>query len=480
MKRRRILLLLFFLLLAGFFIIEMGIPYVKNLLVISAIAEKDVDALSRALDRGGSANTLFKRKYRPIHLAIQINQDNRLEMIRLLAKHGADLNARDDQEDTPLHLAARMGCYRAILLLAELGADLEALDKEGDTSFVIAMRCQYEKSALALLKSGAKWLSSYPAFHEAATQGSLVLLQSMVELGADVDMYVPVETAQRVREKAIATGSSIGYVQNQEILEVSIEDIRQHTALQIAAGKGYTDIVRFLIAAGANVNCCSPVFGTPLNQAVEQGHAETTKSLLELGANPNIYGKVIPTPLYAACYFGDCQIADMLTEAGADLISGETYGFPPFLGAILGNQPDIVTFLVEKGVDVNGAFEEEGLTPLSHACTLSSTDVFDTLLLLGANPTSISGTGSQPVHVASIWQSNDCLQRLIELDVDVNVPDVRGRTPLHYSAMCGNETGIKCLLSAGAKSDIQDIDDMTPADLAEVNGHLDLASLLRQ
>jgi hypothetical protein len=60
-------------------------------------------------------------------------------IMKLLIDHGADVNARDDTDETPLHRAARSGQITRASLLLDHGADVNARDKGKWTPLDIAM-----------------------------------------------------------------------------------------------------------------------------------------------------------------------------------------------------------------------------------------------------------------------------------------------------------------------------------------------------
>jgi ankyrin repeat protein len=95
-----------------------------------------------------------------------------------------------------------------------------------------------------------------------------------------------------------------------------------HTPLLVACRDGHTDIVRQLLAAGADVNAVEPVFGAvPLHKAVYNGHADITRLLVEapdvvLGVQGATNGY---SPLHDALWHGFEECARILVEAGAEL-----------------------------------------------------------------------------------------------------------------------------------------------------------------
>ena len=66
--------------------------------------------------------------------------------------------------------------------------------------------------------------------------------------------------------------------------ETKTEDEAKTTPLLIAAYKGHTEIVKVLIAAGANIEAIDDEGYTPLEVAARNGHVEVVKLLLEKGA----------------------------------------------------------------------------------------------------------------------------------------------------------------------------------------------------
>lgn len=87
-----------------------------------------------------------------LHRAAWAGQWERAQ--ELIAK-GADVNALDTRQWTPLHIAAQRGHGDLIGLLVDHGADIEALNNQGCTPLYLAVNCGYPKAMEVLLQHGA-------------------------------------------------------------------------------------------------------------------------------------------------------------------------------------------------------------------------------------------------------------------------------------------------------------------------------------
>lgn len=93
------------------------------------------------------------------------------------------------------------------------------------------------------------------------------------------------------------------------------------TALGLASFLGQLGVVRALVAAGADVNAIgrNPGRYTPLTGAVAGRAADVVRELLASGADANHRYGAGYTPLHEAAASGSDEIARMLVEAGADV-----------------------------------------------------------------------------------------------------------------------------------------------------------------
>ena len=88
----------------------------------------------------------------PMHLAARSNQ---IEIIKILLRHKAAVDAKAHEKQTPLHIAARLGNVEIVTLLLENKADPDAQTRDLYTALHIAAREGKEDVAAVLLEHKA-------------------------------------------------------------------------------------------------------------------------------------------------------------------------------------------------------------------------------------------------------------------------------------------------------------------------------------
>ncbi|KAK0180405.1 hypothetical protein PV327_006049 [Microctonus hyperodae] len=86
----------------------------------------------------------------PLHLACQ---NNEVETVEILIKHGADLNCLNAKLQMPIHIAAEMGHTDICKLLLASGANIEQREKGGQTPLYIAARGSFTAIVDMIIKT---------------------------------------------------------------------------------------------------------------------------------------------------------------------------------------------------------------------------------------------------------------------------------------------------------------------------------------
>ena len=146
--------------------------------------------------------------------------------------------------------------------------------------------------------------------------------------------------------------------------------------------------------------------------------------------------------------------------------------------------------LLENGVDVN-FLDEEGLTPLMRAAQLpdeksrTRQNLLKLLLQYGANVNIVDQKGRHVLARACIDVKDDIVRLLCNVanqDVDLNLRDFEGNTPLMHSVRAGNAALVKFLVDELNKFqvdiDVRNHEDRTPYLEAKRLGYQECAAIL--
>ncbi|KAM9250323.1 B-cell lymphoma 3 protein [Cariama cristata] len=143
------------------------------------------------LAHGASPMALDRLGRTAAHLACESRSPRCLrELLRPGPRGGPDLQARNYEGLTPLHVAVSSGARESVLLLLEHGADVDAVDiKSGRSPLLHAVESNSLEMAELLIQRGASVnAQSYAgctALHAAAGRGLLGVLRLLLRSGAD-------------------------------------------------------------------------------------------------------------------------------------------------------------------------------------------------------------------------------------------------------------------------------------------------------
>ena len=305
-----------------------------------AVRKSDIDTLGLYLLAGGYPSVTHPNGGTTLlHLAARWHLPG---VVRLLIRAGAKVNALDRGEsplrealseralDKPAEKAERkVQALEIVKLLVDAGANTDGLNRP-----------------VSKLDKLGKYLYN-PPLAMAAQQGNIAVVRYLLEKGADVDLA------------------------GREGLP----------ALHTACHYGHPDVVRVLIAGGANVNLPeSPDDVTPLLRAISpmenrEHAAAMVEDLVRAGANVNAADSDGNTPLLRAVESGNPEVVSLLLSAGADVHACDSEGDSLLASAVLAAGPKrwplermtpIVQTLRAAGVDPS-IRNKEGKSARDHA-----------------------------------------------------------------------------------------------------------------
>jgi ankyrin repeat protein len=179
------------------------------------------------------------------------------------------------------------------------------------------------------------------------------------------------------------------------------------TPLYKAAGQGRTEIVRYLIAHGANVNYRGAEWGkTPLSEAASNGFDDVVEILIKAGADPRVKDRSGYNAFALAVLGGQNDVAEALMKYG-DVNGADSSGNTLLMAATTTGQTEAIRWLIDKGADINKVSQLEygGRTALIDAAEVGAVESAQVLLELGANPHLKMKDGSTALSHAQQAQS---------------------------------------------------------------------------
>jgi ankyrin repeat protein len=264
----------------------------------------------------------------------QAIRNNDIAKIQSILAAGTPVDLRDTRGTTPLMHAAVVGSLEAMKLLLKAGADVNARNGLDATPLVWA--ASSPDRANLLLDAGAEvnvvtkmWRT--PLMMAAGTSGSAATVKRILEKGAKTEL----------------------------------QDVRGNTALLDAAAANETESVRLLLAHKADVNAGDFAGLTALSHAAGHSNVAMIRMLLAKGAGVNASHKreikvrngLIAasnlTPLMTAAPVASVATIKTLLDAGADVNRIDMRGMTALMLAVASDtaKPETVRLLLEKGAD---------------------------------------------------------------------------------------------------------------------------------
>ena len=239
-----------------------------------------------------------------LHLAMWRNSD--VAVTEVLLDYGADINAQGWRR-APIHFAAQYGGASLIELVLSRGADVNALDSRNATPLHYGARHNsFSEVIYVLLKSGADVhartaRTGHSPLHWAARNANAEITKLLVEHGADVH-------ARTERGYSTPLHLAARFNPNPAVIQLLLEkgaDVHARAFAEFQPDLGPTSLH---LAARYNAN------------------PEIIEVLLNHGANINARGdarevpELGPTPLHwAVRYNANPEVSGVLADRGADL-----------------------------------------------------------------------------------------------------------------------------------------------------------------
>ena len=367
-----------------------------------------------------------------------------------------------------LLIAAGYGHATIVSLLLQHGANIAARDKDDNTALHVAAWFNHVKVAKILLQEGASidctgQLGS--PMHSAAHNGCLDMAIELKERGASINFRGKDGTSPIYWAALNGFSDFVTYLLANGA-EIDVQTDSGHTALYMAIEEGHQQVVQILLASGADVNVGPHEGWKPIHIAAESGHAEIIPMLIEKGADVDIQSDDGRTPSHLAVIFAQKAALGVLLQLGAKSVPNNS-GWTPLMFAVEKLDFDLITPFFRAGTS-----SQMGNT-LLHIASFSQTkeqerqrlDVVKFLLEHGAVYCA-DDEGLTPLHLAAEYGRNAIVTLFLDQGHDINARGRDGETPLWLATLEGKRDIIQQLLDRGADADLVRSDGISPLYIA--------------
>jgi len=402
---------------------------------------------------GADINIKDNQHRTPLHYAIH---GKRPDMSKLLVIHGADMYQLDDNEETPLLAAIRVGNCSIIVVLIDAGCDVNKVLANGTNT----------------------------ALHFATYFLKLDIIKLLVSKGADVN-------------KTINNGANVFHVLLCEDVLQTIKEDKKHYEI-------WKDVVEYFVENGANIDAPDNKKMTPLylcfhsflHNCSGSLYLQLAKHMLKLGAKVNIIVRGDSLLHYAILFNRDIIVT--LLEFGADYSKHSIIkGVLPYHLAI---KPRVNVKFVKAFVKEGCPYNQDPqvwvkLTAIANQETKeffaaekkffqgiegNNVEMVKSAVGEGAIPIGRSEEIKYPLHFVVQKGYTDLVDYLLNHNSPPNKLDTNRESPLHLAARLGELNICRLLLRFGACYNyVCKHNNKTPAAVAKEFNHMEVVDLFK-
>eukprot|EP00833_Pecoramyces_ruminatium_P010071 jgi/Orpsp1_1/1184103/evm.model.c7180000088024.1 len=375
------------------------------------------------IEHGADINMKNSDGDTPLIILCKIELENSFALVKYLVDHGANVNiANDDDRKTPLMYACKKNKNLISKYLIEKNADVNYKNKNGETPLIIASKNENEELVEYLINHGAN-----------------------------------------IFEKDVSNNSALSYAIkkiNKKIIEFLNKSIKENNNYLTYSYKNVNGIEIIKVINNKNIydiNSLNEEGDTLLIDACKNENENEIEKLIENGADVNKKNYVGDTPLTISCEIGNQKIIEYLIEKGADMEINNSVGISPI--NILckmenKNSLNILQYLVEKGINLNNK-DKNKISPLLMSCYFTNEIIATYLISKCLNINIQNKNGDSPLIVSCYFNNIVIIKSLIENHADINLKNKNNETPLIVAKRIKNKEIKKYIKSKLATENIE-------------------------
>lgn len=441
--------------------------------------------------------------------------------ILLSSARAVNLNSRDVNDMSPMHMAALSSNPLVLAALLVAKADPLAVDRLGRNPLMIAAKYCAECFDLLAAREvnflGRDKQNAGVWHYAAANPAGASVMSTLYKQGisahqVDFDGETPIHYASKLGV-ANSIGNLVYYGLDANALtkdgsapvhlaseeghsdviyklaangaDMNLPNANQESPLHLAAKHGFSSCIEALVYNKAEINKQDQYGRTPLVIALLNQNEDAAQKLVSLGADVNLTPYNRHTPLYIALKRNLNEVASSLTQKGAIVKAGKNDALA-LHEAVAQDDLAKVNNLILNGVQFNQR-DNDFQTALMIALMRGNMQMTQKLLNyanLNKHPDLalvLDAEDRMAIHYAAMNGNASVVSQILRVMRAPASPDIYGRLPTHYAAEKGNLLALIELTKQTKKVEELDLEDEnghTPLNLAILNGHHSVAQHL--
>ena len=262
------------------------------------------------LDAGASVSSLDAFQQQPLHIVLswRFSRPDASDLIDLLISRGAEINARTQTHETPLHLACKYGDVDNIRALLTRGADANCIDGDGRTPLhILAANVGYSLYTFQSYPAISRLLYEHGANVDAQDQVGDTPLHFLAKRDSFMTDKAQWAAYQAVFQRLVEHGAKSNAQNRAEDTPVDI--LVKQGIDELSGWSGYQAIFQVLLEHGANFDAQDKAGDTPLHILARRKSSEgikiewegqLTQWLVDAGADLHISNCTDESPLNLA------------------------------------------------------------------------------------------------------------------------------------------------------------------------------------
>lgn len=353
-----------------------------------------------------SDNDNYNKEKRPSNLEfLELCKTGTAQEINDAIKSGADVNAKDDNNNTALMLAAESNNDpEAINVLIDSGANIDSVNSQVRTALILAVMSNKLDNIKILCSRNAdtKILDIY---HKSALKYAL------------------------------------GEINDTEILKLLAGNRIPDPEFLELCKHGTAQEINNAINDGANIYASDENNNTPLMTAAEFNTPDSIKTLINAGAMITHHNKEKYNALMKAAEFNNLDAVKMLIQDNIN--ESNIYGDTALILAAGKNSPEVVIYLIKAGSNIDSQNDNlyKAVDMAINNPRMKDSKILDYLLTR-----ELMKAGNQDI---------ESLKKYIESGANINAQDEKGNTPLMFAAMRRQKELFNFLRESGADMNIK-------------------------